>query len=511
MSKSIYRFFQCMIVLGLATYLAEKWISGRLSYYINPRFAILTLIGIIGLVIMAVIGLNSLFAEKQGLIDSQNKSEPKKQKTNMVVVFLLPLIVAFLGLSATVIFPMYFLIIVIGLMRLPQLHTDQDGQPQLSEIPGAALILLAIPLILGVIVPARPLSTSSLSTRGMNLSAPVSIEQQSIKTMEIAPDDRTVLDWIKIFNYEKDLSTYIGKSANVIGFVYHDPRLKISQFMVGRFAITCCVADAFAIGMVVDWPDSANLVDNSWVNVKGTVDALTIDGQKVPMLYAEAVNPMSSSRTTLPVPMRKLDRVASSVIIVTVLLLSGVIFIGNRVPINVTCQLSTPCVQMGPYGSIVFEFSRPVQAEQVEKLWQTVPPIEGKWEWLDDQHVRWNSLKPLPSDQKIMLQFLSGQAGQNGEHINQSIQWEVMVRSPQIIAVRSNGDGKELFTFGLDDESPGIQLTHVDGRVYDYQVSPDGEAIVFSVINDLKGIDLLDSSKRWLEPAQTSGLWWGSL
>ncbi len=294
MNKFTYRFAQCMIILGLATYLAEKWISGRLFFYINPRFAILTFIGIAGLAIMAVIGLNPLFAQKQSFIDTQHNSEPKKQKTNIVVVFLLPLIVAFLGLSATVILPMYFMVIVIGLTRLPQFHSEQNEQPQHSEIPGTALILLAIPLILGVFVPPRPLSTSALSTRGMSLSAPVSIGQQSIQTMEIAPDDRTVLDWIKIFNYEKDLSSYLGKSANVIGFVYHDSRLKTGQFMVGRFVITCCAADAFAIGMAVDWPESANLVDNSWVNVKGTVDVLTIDGQKVPVIHAQAVNPIQA-------------------------------------------------------------------------------------------------------------------------------------------------------------------------------------------------------------------------
>ena len=39
MNKSIYRFAQSMVILGLATYLTEKWISGRLSFYINPRFA----------------------------------------------------------------------------------------------------------------------------------------------------------------------------------------------------------------------------------------------------------------------------------------------------------------------------------------------------------------------------------------------------------------------------------------------------------------------------------------
>ncbi len=276
-----------MIVLGLATFLTEKWISGRLSYYINLRFTIFTLIGIVGLVIMEVIGLIPIFTERQ---------EFKKQKIDSIVVFLSPVIVAILGLSTQIIFTIYIFVVIIGFVRLKKFHkTDHFENHQLSKISGKALILLAIPLILGVAVPTRPLSTSSLNTRGMSLSAPVSIGQQSVKTMEVAPDDRTILDWIRIFNYEKDLTPYLGKSANVTGFVYHDPRLKTDQFMLGRFTITCCVADAFAIGIAVNWPDSSNLADNSWVNVKGTVDELTINEQKVPVIRAQAVN-------SIPVP-----------------------------------------------------------------------------------------------------------------------------------------------------------------------------------------------------------------
>ena len=309
MSKSIYRFFQCMIILGLAIYLAEKWISGRLSYYISQRFAIFTLIGIFGLAIMVVVGLLPFFTGTQVNSSQPGEPDPKpgKRKSNFAILLLIPIIVAMLGLSMQLIVTMYILVFIVGLTRLNQSNqNDHDGHAdhenhvghtdhnQPSEMPGNALIILAIPLILGILVPVHPLSTSSLNTRGMSLSAPVSIGQQSIKTMEIAPDDRTVLDWIKIFNYEKDLSSYLGKSANVIGFVYHDPRLKTGQFMLGRFAITCCVADAFAIGMAIDWPDSTNLVDNSWVNVKGTVDVLTIDGQKVPVIHAQAVNPIQA-------------------------------------------------------------------------------------------------------------------------------------------------------------------------------------------------------------------------
>jgi len=103
--------------------------------------------------------------------------------------------------------------------------------------------------LLGALVPVRPLTTAAINSRGMSLAAPTSLESQSLTALEAAPDDRTVLDWVKLFNHESDLSPYVGEQANVVGFIYHDERLNAGQFMLGRFVITCCAADAFAIGM----------------------------------------------------------------------------------------------------------------------------------------------------------------------------------------------------------------------------------------------------------------------
>jgi hypothetical protein len=153
--------------------------------------------------------------------------------------------------------------------------------------------------------------------------------------------------------------------------------------------------------------------------------------------------------------MKNLDRAALYVIIIAGLLLSGVIFIGNQVPIYVTCQLADQCTQVGPVGSVLFGFSRPVRSEQIEKLWQTTPQIDGKWEWLDNQHGRWTSLTPLPSEQKIKLQFLPGLAGQNGEKINNDNQWEVMVRTPRILIPQKTGGGKELLPLVWKGSRPG--------------------------------------------------------
>lgn len=188
--------------------------------------------------------------------------------------------------------------------------------------------------------------------------------------------------------------------------------------------------------------------------------------------------------------MKKLDWVAIFIIFLITSLIVIVVFIGNNVPIAVTCKNPSPCDQVSPFGYVIFEFSRPVQAEQVEKLWQTTPITLGEWDWLDEQHVRWKSTKPLSAEKKVILEFLSGQAGQNGERINRNFQWEVSVRPPQIIATRKIGEGQELFVYGIDDNVNGIQLTNINGRVYDFRVSPDGEEIAFSVVNDINGIDL---------------------
>jgi len=188
--------------------------------------------------------------------------------------------------------------------------------------------------------------------------------------------------------------------------------------------------------------------------------------------------------------MSSLDKLAISVILIVLLLLSGVIYIGNQKPVDIICKNPKDCAQISPLGAVTFEFSRPVRQDLVENLWQTVPDIEGKWEWLDDQNTRWSANKPIFFTKTITFQFKSGEMGVYGEKSNELFQWEARVRSPQVLGVGKTVNGSEIFAVDLESGSGKTQLTRTDGRIIDYDVSSDGEFIFFSVVNELKGIEI---------------------
>jgi len=239
----MYRSLQALILAALGIFFLQKIWSGTLFWYINQRFMALTLIAALVFLALAQTTLRAARREK----------------------------------------------------ARPEEHHQYDG-PEPHEhnaLPAWGLVVVALPVLLGVLLPAKPLGSAAIANRGVNLAAPLTAGAAQPARLDIAPADRTILDWIRAFNYSSDPKTFKGQSADVIGFVYHDGRLKGGQFLAGRFTVNCCVADAMAIGVIVQWPDSQGLADNSWVRVRGSVQASEIDGQPIPLIAAESVEPVS--------------------------------------------------------------------------------------------------------------------------------------------------------------------------------------------------------------------------
>ena len=238
MTLRLYRYLQGFLMILLSIFLLQKILSGKLDWYIHTRFTPLTVLSVI---VLLVIGLVAFRQGRHVPLESDHEDE-------------------------------------------------HEGHPEHSHTASTwRLAIIAVPLVVGVLIPAQPLTTSAMSSKGISTSA--SLTASASKTVQFgeAADDRNILDWIRLFSSTDESGTYLGQQANVIGFVYHDPRLKDGQFLVSRFAIVCCTADAFAIGMVVDWPKSTSLPNDQWVDVKGPVQSIQLDGQVLPLIQAKSI------------------------------------------------------------------------------------------------------------------------------------------------------------------------------------------------------------------------------
>ncbi|HUN23063.1 MAG TPA: TIGR03943 family protein [Anaerolineales bacterium] len=239
MSIKTFRILQATLMIGLAIFIISKWLLGGLDNYIASRFDPLVLSGAGLLLLLGGLSYREFQKEKAHELQHLHEQE--------------------------------------------QPH-EHDGH---THRPNAWLLTaLLVPLLLGVLTPSGSLSADAIFTRGINENLGTGIDPMQLPQLST---ERSVLDWVRAYNYSPDISTFGGEAADVIGFVYRDTRLKENQFLLARFTISCCVADAFAIGVIVESDSAARFPENTWVRVQGTMTGTYAEGQQIPLMQADTI------------------------------------------------------------------------------------------------------------------------------------------------------------------------------------------------------------------------------
>jgi uncharacterized repeat protein (TIGR03943 family) len=252
------KWLQSALLLFLGLYFLDNMLTGRIYFYINERFGWLSWVATTIFLVLGVVGIIDLRRQPVGNHVSDHADHDHDAHDHG---------------------------------HAEHAHAGhQHGAAPSWPILG----LVALPLLLGLLVPAKPLGASAVGTNGVSTSFSAIQGSGNTTQLDVAPTDRNVLDWVRAFNNSANVDEFSGQPADLIGFVYRDIRFKDpAQFMIARFAISCCVADASAIGMMVQWSKAATLAQDSWVHVKGTFAVQTFDGQRTPILVADAVEPTS--------------------------------------------------------------------------------------------------------------------------------------------------------------------------------------------------------------------------
>jgi putative membrane protein len=138
-----------------------------------------------------------------------------------------------------------------------------------SDLRGAALML--VPVIVLLSLPAATLGTFALARRpvfGVGGTAPSGgISSGTLSMVDVARAQASKIDLAA-------LQQRAGETISMDGFVATEPGEKSDEFLLSRFIITCCVADATETQVrVVDVP-AGSTQPNEWVLVTGRIYAL---------------------------------------------------------------------------------------------------------------------------------------------------------------------------------------------------------------------------------------------
>ncbi|TNJ58765.1 TIGR03943 family protein [Paenibacillus hemerocallicola] len=225
-------------------------------------------------------------------------------------------------------------------------HSD-NGAPWKSAIVYG---LFAFPLLLGFLMPDTSLGSSLAAKKGMNLNSAASVKsssaqpgqagasyreqpQEPVSGTTTSPTSSSApplseaagsgAQMEKLFPFEpfteafakharklyklnvipvpeelyiETLTTldlyaeqFTGKKVKLSGFVYRDDTMNTRQFVIGRFSVQCCSADAAPFGVLVDYDRAAAYATDQWVEITGTIGRTKFDGSELMVVKAEQI------------------------------------------------------------------------------------------------------------------------------------------------------------------------------------------------------------------------------
>jgi putative membrane protein len=98
------------------------------------------------------------------------------------------------------------------------------------------------------------------------------------------------------------IDNFVGKTMQISGFVYREPDMPPNQFIVSRLAMQCCSADAFPYGILVESDQAKNYVNDTWVNITGTIGKTTYNENEIMKLDAEQIETIKAPETPYVYP-----------------------------------------------------------------------------------------------------------------------------------------------------------------------------------------------------------------
>ncbi len=165
-------------------------------------------------------------------------------------------------------------------------HIHKVGREYLNFIIWVRMGVLLLPLFYLILAQDITLGSYAFKNRSTGTSFPKGLFRP--KTSKVLPGDGklTTLEILQYFHEFK------GKRITTEGIVYRDEIVPENHFLVFRFLIVCCVADALPAGALVAHKEAESFKQDSWVRVEGILGLKIVEGLYFPLIEADNVTPI---------------------------------------------------------------------------------------------------------------------------------------------------------------------------------------------------------------------------
>ncbi|MCB0115215.1 MAG: TIGR03943 family protein [Caldilineaceae bacterium] len=235
-SETFQRAIKALLLIGLGIFLYSRIANGTLYFYISERYAWLTLAAVIGLLLVGI-----SYRGNFGHAHHHHHHEDDDDHAHEDHI------------------------------HEEHHHEEHHHHDHSHGLTWGGVVLVALPIVLGLLVPPQPLGASAMQNREIDVGGVDSVMPTIVRsTADKDPLARNILDWVMAFRSAAGSNEgFADVEAEVIGFVYRDDDTAADTFWVSRFIVGCCVADAAPVALAVQWGQTDTLPEGEWVRVRG--------------------------------------------------------------------------------------------------------------------------------------------------------------------------------------------------------------------------------------------------